>query len=75
MSSPSSRVELVAYEFPLGGIVPEIHTEIRAFGCDYWFEKNGARKITSRNKEKMPYSRSSYKLKHVIGESSLPITR
>ena len=69
MSSPSSRVKVVAYEFLLGGVISEIHTEIRAFGYDYWFEKDGARKIISRNKEKQPYSSSGYKLKCIIGQS------
>ena len=54
---------LLAYEFYiLKPFKKEIHTEIRAFGNDYWFETNGPKHIPSRNKEQLPYDNSDYTL-------------
>ena len=52
----------------------EVHTEIRAFGNDYWFERDGSNQIKSRNKEKQPYKGSNYKLKGIIGSFSIRIS-
>ena len=69
-----SKVEVIAYEFLIGGIKKEVHTEIRVFGNDYWFEKDGSNQILSRNKEKQPYKGSNYKLKGIIGSFSIRIS-
>ena len=61
------RVQLLAYSFPLGGLKEEIHTEIRVFGRDYWFESLGAKHMKSRNKEHIPYENCNYKLEKIIG--------
>ena len=62
------QVTLLAYKFPiLGGIKEEIHTEIRVFGKDYWFEDQGAKSIPSRNKEKRPYDGCNYTLVETTG--------
>ena len=51
-----SPIFLLAYEFyVLKPLKREIHTEIRAFGNDYWFEINGPKQIKSRNKQFQPY--------------------
>lgn len=36
-----SEVYVIGYAFSMG-LVNEIHTEVRAFGNHYWFEKYGA---------------------------------
>jgi hypothetical protein len=36
-----SEVYVIGYAFSMG-LVNEIHTEVRAFGKHYWFEKYGA---------------------------------
>ena len=61
-------VSLVAYKFPIGplGLKEEIHTEIRVFGCDFWFENRGAKSVKSRNKEKIPYDGCDYTLFKII---------
>ena len=66
-----STVHVIAYEFSIHGLKTEVHTEIRAFGYDYWFEINGAKKIKSRNKEKEPYDGSKYTMTQFIGQFSL----
>ena len=71
MGSFGSKVEVIAYEFSIHGLKTEVHTEIRAFGYDYWFETNGAKKIKSRNKEKEPYDGCNYKRTKLIGQCSL----
>ena len=62
------NVSLVAYKFPIGplGLKEEIHTEIRVFGCDFWFENRGAKSVKSRNKEKIPYDGCDYTLFKII---------
>ena len=56
-------VFLLAYEFYiLKPFKREVHTEIRIFGNDYWFETNGPRHTPSRNKEQLPYDGSDYTL-------------
>ena len=64
-----STVHIIAYEFSIHGLKTEVHTEIRAYGYDYWFEINGAKKIKSRNKEKQPYDGSKYRMTEFIGFS------
>ena len=44
------QVTLLAYKFSILGIKDEIHTEVRVFEKDYWFEDQGAKSIPSRNK-------------------------
>ena len=63
------NVKVLAYSFPLDptGKLHEIHTEIRVFGRDYWFESLGAKSVKSRNKELVPYDDCKYKLKRIIG--------
>ena len=65
----TSTVHVIAYEFSIHGLKTEVHTEIRAFGYDYWFEINGAKKIKSRNKQKQPYDGSNYTMTEFIGLS------
>ena len=61
-------VLVLAYEFPiLGGLKYEIHTEIRVYGNDYWFEINGSKSIPARNKQKEPYDGCNYTLVKAIG--------
>ena len=63
------RVQLIAYSFPLDpiGLKKEIHTEIRVFGQDYWFESLGAKCVKSRNKELIPYDNCKYTMVKIIG--------
>ena len=61
-------VIMLAYKFPIiPGVKYEIHTEVRVFGNDYWFEQNGAKSIPARNKEKKPYDGCNYTLVKAIG--------
>ena len=63
------RVTLVSYKFPMAfGLHEEIHTEIRVFGYDFWFENRGAKSIKSRNKEKAPYDGCNYTLVEEVGK-------
>ena len=62
-----SPVVLLSYDFWILGIKREVHTEIRVFGKDYWFEQDGARKVKSRNKEKFPVADEKYVLTETIG--------
>ena len=60
-------VTLISYKFPIAlGLKEEIHTEIRVFGFDFWFENRGAKAIKSRNKEKIPYDGCNYTLAKTI---------
>lgn len=60
-------VFLLAYEFyVLTPLKREIHTEVRAFDHDFWFEINGPKSIPKRNKEELPYDGSQYRLVDII---------
>ena len=60
-------VFLLAYEFyVLKPLKREIHTEIRVFDKDFWFEINGPKYIPSQNKEEFPYDGSQYRLIDII---------
>ena len=82
IDDPNTPVELLAYEFPCRwtkGVLSidfnhtEIHTEIRVFGRDYWFESAGAKDIESRNKKEEPYEGSDYKGEKTIGKFDLVV--
>ena len=62
------RVQLVAYSFPLDqmGWKDEIHTEIRVFDHDYWFENRRVKRVKSRNKENLPYDNCNFTMKKII---------
>ena len=49
-----SDVIVISYLFDLIGGKQESHTEIRAYGFDWWFEKNGAKCIPSYEKQNDP---------------------
>ena len=71
-----SPVFLLAYEFwVLKPFKKEIHTEIRAFGNDYWFETDGPKSIPSRNKEFLPYDGSDYTLATELSCGSTMLTK
>ena len=49
-----SEVIVISYLFNLIGGKQESHTEIRVFGFDWWFEKDGAQAIPSIEKQNYP---------------------
>ena len=49
-----NEVIVIAYKFNLAGVKNEIHTEVRVFGYDWWFEKDGLKQLRSLHKEKDP---------------------
>lgn len=48
------EVFVISYLFNIVGQHSEIHTEIRAFGFDFWFEKDGAKAEPATAKERLP---------------------
>ena len=49
-----SEVVIISYLFKLIGNKQEVHTEVRVFGFDWWFEKDGAMCVPSIAKERHP---------------------
>ena len=48
------EVIVISYLFNIVGQHREIHTEVRAFGFDWWFEKDGAKAQPASSKENDP---------------------
>lgn len=48
------EVIVISYLFNIVGQHREIHTEVRAFGFDWWFEKDGAKALPASSKENDP---------------------
>ena len=48
------EVIVISYLFNIVGQHREIHTEVRAFGFDWWFEKDGAKAQPASSKELDP---------------------
>ena len=48
------EVIVISYLFDIVGQHREIHTEVRAFGFDWWFEKDGAKAQPASSKELDP---------------------
>merc|ERR1712035_264616 len=77
MGAKMERVQLVAYSFPLDqmGWKDEIHTEIRVFGHDYWFENRRVKRVKSRNKENLPYDNCNFTMKKIINCGTTAVTK
>ena len=48
-----AEVVILSYIFDLAGF-ETVHTEVRVFGFDWWFEKDGSRALPSTEKHKDP---------------------
>ena len=48
------EIIVISYLFNIVGQHREIHTEVRAFGFDWWFEKDGAKAQPASSKENDP---------------------